>query len=89
MGLVSDILADDLPTDEQYAKRFLRDSDKDLHDSILKTTRKVVDLIYPGNPVVANRMYQHILLTQLLIILYRKPIQRPGNPDNVGSSGNN
>lgn len=88
MGLVSDVLAEDLPTDAEYSKRLLRDSDKDLHDSILKTTRKVVDLIYPENPVVANRMYQHILLTQLLIILYRKPIQRPGNPADVDAGGN-
>lgn len=48
----------------------------------------MVDLIYPENPVVANRMYQHILLTQLLIILYRKPIQRPGNPADVDAGGN-
>ena len=63
MGLVSDILADDLPDDAEYSKRFFRDADKELHDAILKTTRKVVDLVYPEMPIVANRMYQHILLT--------------------------
>ena len=47
----------------------------------------MVDIIYPENPIVANRMYQHILLTQLLIILYRKPIQRPGNPEDINSRG--
>lgn len=50
------------------------EEDKDLDDlntKITLTTRRVAETLFPGSPVQQNRLYQHLILTQKLLIYDR------------------
>ena len=72
MSLTSDSIIDTVPG---MAPAEESKEDDELYKALVDHTRKTAAHMNPGDPANANRIYQHLSLTQKLIALTRKEFE--------------